>query len=139
MKTKIKLIIASLLSAFVMACATGPVKLPDKYNFDNKLEEVKEIYTFRIDGWQSIDNQSLILEADVNDYFLIILQRPAPSLPFSEAIGLTMTVNKLMSGFDEIIVADSWGLESYIIEKMYKLKDYEQAAEIQKQLKKNRS
>ena len=119
MKANIKLIIVSVLSVMVMACATGPIKLPEKYNLDNKLEEVEEIYGFRIDSWQSIDYQSLILKADVNDYYLIILRRPALSLPFSEAIGLTMTVSKLTSGFDNIIVADSYNSESYIIEKIY--------------------
>ena len=139
MKTIIKLIIISVLSVFVMACATGPIKLPDKYNFDNKLEEVKEVYKFRIDSWESIDYQSLILKTNVSDYYLFVLQRPASSLPFSEAIGLTVTVNTVKSGFDDVIVADSAGIESYSIEKIYKLKDREQATEIKKKLKKTRS
>ena len=139
MKKNKKLIIISFLSALVMACATGPIKLPEKYNFDNKLEEVKEIYSFRINSWTSIDYQSLILKANVGDYYLVILRRPAHGLPFSQAIGLKMTVSNLTSGFDNIIVADSFGSESYIIEKIYKLKDREQAHEIRKQLIKNRS
>lgn len=136
MKIIINLIVISILSALIMACATGPIKLPEKYNLDNKLEEVKEIYSFRIDSWESIDCQSLILNFSVNDNYLIVLQRPALNLPFSEAIGLTMTVSKLMSGFDHIIVADSYGTESYIIEKIYKLKDRDQVVEIKEQLKK---
>lgn len=139
MKANIKLIIIAILSVLVMACATGPIKLPDKYNFDNKLEEVEEIYSFRIDSWMSVDYQSLILKANVGDYYLIVLQRPAVSLPFSEAIGLTLTINKLQSGFDEIIVVDSFGSESYIIEKIYKLKDRQHASEIKRQLRKIRS
>jgi hypothetical protein len=139
MKTNMKLIIISILSAFVMACATGPVKLPDKYNFDNKLEEAKEIYNYRIDSWESVDHQSLILRTNVNDYYLFVLQRPAPNLPFSEAIGLTVTIDKVMSGFDDVVVADSAGIESYIIEKIYKLKDKQQAGEIKKQIIEARS
>jgi hypothetical protein len=139
MKTKIKLIIISILSVSVMACATGPIKLPDKYNFDNKLEEVTEIYRFRIDSWESIDYQSLILKTNVSDYYLFVLQRPASSLPFSEAIGLSVTVNRVRSGFDDVIVTDSYSSESYIIEKIYKLKDREQATEIKAKLRKTRT
>jgi hypothetical protein len=118
------------------ACATGPIKLPEKYNLENELEEVKEIYSFRIDSWQSIDYQSLILKTNVSDYYLIILRRPAPALPFSESIALNLTIHKVMSGFDDIVVVDSTGAESYIIEKIYKLKDRQQALEIKEQLKK---
>lgn len=135
MKTKIKLTVISILSAMVMACATGPLILPEKYNFDNKLEEVKEIYGFRIDSWISVDYQSLILKTNVNDYNLIVLRRPALTLPFSESIGVNLTINKLSSGFDNIVVVDSLGSESYTIEKIYKLKDRQQALEIREQLK----
>jgi hypothetical protein len=139
MKVNTKLIVISILSVFIMACATGPLKLPEEYNFDNKLEEAKEIYNYKIDSWESIDCQSLILKTNVNDYYLIVLQQPAPSLPFSEAIGLTVTVNRVMSGFDNVVVADSAGMESYIIAKIYKLKDREQAVETKKQIIEARS
>ena len=139
MKTKIKILIVSVVSVLIMACATGPIKLPERYNFENKLEEVNKIYQFKIKGWQSVDYQSLIIETNVNDYYLLVLQRPAPSLPFSEAIGITLTVDHVRPGFDNVIVSDSAGTESYIISKIYKFKDHKQALEIKEQIKKSKS
>lgn len=135
MKAITKLTGIFLISLLAAACATTPFKIEDKYNFDNELQEQEEVSNFRIDSWESIDYQSLILKTDVNNYYLIVLQRPAPSLPFSESIGVTVTVTNVRSGFDKIIVTDSYSTESYIIYKMYKLKDREQAAEIKKRLK----
>jgi hypothetical protein len=117
------------------ACATMPVTLAEKYNLDNELEEATEIYNFQIKSWEPIDNQSLIFRANVNDYYLIILQRPALSLPFSENIGVTLTVDKVKPGYDNVVVKDSAGIESYIIHKIYKLKDRQQVKEIKKRLR----
>ena len=137
MKAITKLTGILLISLLATACATAPFKIEDKYNFDNELQEQKEVSNLRIDSWQSIDYQSLILKTDINDYYLIILQHPAVSLPFAESIGITVTVPNIKSGFDKIIVSDSHSTESYIIYKMYKLKDREQATEIKNRLKRS--
>ena len=124
-----------IVSLLVMACATAPVKVPDRYNFDNELQEQKAVSNLQIKGWESIDNQSLILITNINDYYLVILQHPAISLPFAESVGITVTVDRVKSGFDRVIVADSSGTESYIIQKMYKLTGEKQKIEIKKRLK----
>ena len=131
--TKLKGIL--LISLLASACATTPFKVADKYNFDNELQEQKEISNFRIDSWESIDDQSLLIITNINDYYLFILDHPARSLPFSEQIGITVTVDRVKSGYENIIVSDSSGTESYVIHKIYKLKDREQASEIKKRLK----
>ena len=123
-----------LVSFIATACATGPIKLPEKYNLNDELQEAEGITNFKIDSWQSIDLQSLIIRTITRDYFLIVLDRPAPSLLSSETIGVTVTVNYVKPGFDNIIVTDSTGSESYIIHKMYKLKDRGQAREIRERL-----
>jgi hypothetical protein len=138
MKKIIKYAGLVLISLVFAACATTPLKLADKYNFDNELKEVTDINSFRIDSWESIDNQSLILKANLNnDYYLVILQRPALNLPFSERIGITDSGIKITKGFDRIIVEDFSGAESYVIHKMYKLDSREQATEIKNRLKKS--
>ena len=119
------------------ACASGPIKLPEKYSFDNELQEAEGITNFKIDSWQSIDMQSLIIRTINRDYYLIVLDRPAPSLFSRETIGVTLTVDRVKPGFDNIIVTDSAGSESYIIYKMYKLKDRGQAKEIRERLLKS--
>ncbi len=135
MKAITKLSGILILSLLAIACATAPFKVADKYNFDNELQEQKEISNFRIDSWESIDHQSLIIRSNFNEFYLVVLQRPAISLPASESIGITVTINRVKSGFDNIIVADSHGTESYIIHKMYKFKDEVQKREIKKRLK----
>jgi hypothetical protein len=135
MKAITKLILIFIILLMATACATMPVTLPEKYNLDNELEEATEIYNFQIKSWEPIDYQSLIFRANVNDYYLIILERPALSLPFTENIGVTLTVDKVKPGYDNVVVKDSAGIESYIIHKIYKLKDSQQAIEIKKRLR----
>ena len=130
--TKLKGIL--LISLLATACATTSFKVDEKYNFDNELQEATELSNWRIDSWETVDYQSLIIRTDFNEYYLVILNWPAPSLPFSEDIGITVTANSVKPGFESIIVADSYGRESYIIHKMYKLKDREQATEIKKRI-----
>jgi hypothetical protein len=137
MKKIIKYVGLVLITLVFSACATTPFKVADKYNLDNELEEVKGITSFRIDSWESIDLQSLILNADINNYYLVILNRPARSLPFSESIGITVSVDRVRKGLDNIVVKDSSGSEYYIIHKIYKLESREQANEIKNRLKKS--
>ena len=135
MKAITKFIGLLLVSLLAMACATGPLKVPEKYNFDNELEAATDIYNFRIDSWEDIDYQSLIITVNINDYYLLILQRPALDLLSAESIGITHIADKVKSGFDQIVVATSTGTESYVIHKMYKLNGREHATEIKKQLR----
>ena len=118
----------------VAACATTPANMA-KYDFGDELTEATAISNFRIKSWESIDYQSLIIITNINDYYLLILQRPTRSLPFSEDIGITITADRARPGYNNIVVADSAGVESYIIQKMYKLKGRDQAREIKKRLK----
>lgn len=136
MKKIIKYAGLVLISLVFTACATTNFKVADKYNLDNELKEA-EISSLRIDSWESIDLQSLILNADINKYYLVILNRPARSLPFSESIGITVSVDRVRKGLDNIVVKDSSGAESYIIHKIYKLDSREQATEIKNRLKKS--
>jgi hypothetical protein len=136
MKKIIKYAGIILVSLFLASCATTPLKVVDKYNFDNELKEETDINSFRIDSWEAIDYQSLILKTNLkNDYYLVILQRPALNLPYAERIGITDNGIRISKGFDKIIVEDSSSSESYIIHKMYKLDNREQTAEIKKKIK----
>ncbi|MBN2418758.1 MAG: hypothetical protein JXL81_05190 [Deltaproteobacteria bacterium] len=125
------------ISLLVTACATTPFKVAEKYDLDNELQQATEIISYRIDGWESVDNQSLIIQTNVNDYYLVVLDRPATSLPFSESIGITLTADRVKPGYENIIVADSYGVESYIIHRLYRLKDRDQATEIKKRIRGN--
>jgi hypothetical protein len=116
------------------ACATSPITLAEKYNLDGELEEASEIYKFRLMSWETIDNQSLIVQTGPNEYYLIVLRRPSPNLVFSESIAISDTGNMVRPGYDRVIVEEAARLEPYVIEKIYKLKDREQANEIKEKL-----
>jgi hypothetical protein len=135
MKAITKLAFIFTISLLTMACATMPANRAERYNFDDELVKVDQIYKFRLKSWEKVDNQSLIVRADVNDYYLFVLYRPSPSLVFSEKIGIPDSVDHIKPGYDNVVVEDSGGRESFIIQKIYKLKDREQAMEIKKRLK----
>jgi hypothetical protein len=86
-------------------------------------------------SWEKVDNQSIILQTGPSDYYLIVLLQPSHSLVFSEAIGISDTRDMIKSGFDNVVVEDSAGTNSYIIHKIYKLENRQQAKEIKKRLK----
>jgi hypothetical protein len=65
-----------ILLFLVTACTTTPVVLPEKYNLDNYLEAVSSISVDTIRDFENIDNQAIILKADLHKYFLIVLRRP---------------------------------------------------------------
>jgi hypothetical protein len=135
MKVITKPILIFIISLVATACATTQVTLPEKYvTLENELEEVQEIYKFNARSWEKVDNQSLILRTGPSDYYLIVLHRPARSLVFSEAIRITDTVDKIKPGYDHVIVEDSAGRDTYIIQKIYRLEDRKQSEKIKKQL-----
>lgn len=134
MQTIKQIAIVFLISLMAAACATSPVTLAEKYNLDGELEEATEIYKFRLMSWETIDNQSLIVQTGPSEYYLIVLRRSSPNLVFSESIGISDTGNMVRSGYDRVIVEESGSLEPYVIQKIYKLKDREQANEIKEKL-----
>ena len=134
MKSAIKMFWVFTLLFMITSCATTPPAIPEKYNLDNKLEEVKEITSYRVNGWERVDTQSLILNSNVNDYYLLVLDRPLTGLITSESIGVSSTTTSIKAGFDRIYVRDSVGVEYYTIDRIYKLKGREQAREIRAQL-----
>ena len=132
--------IARVFSIFVLlimavSCATTPRAIPEKYNLDNELEAVDRIYTPSVSSWEEVDIQSVILRANVSDYYLIVLSRPMYTRITTLHIGISSTVSSITPGFDRIFVEDTMGTDYYFIEKIYKLKGKEQAKEIRERLR----
>lgn len=72
-----------VLLAMLVSCATTPPVLPEKYNLDNYLEEVNQISAFkdmncenRDINCENVDNQSIMLTINWDDYYLLVLRRP---------------------------------------------------------------
>ena len=137
MKVIIRLFSVFVLSIVVMSCATTPMTIPEKYNLDDDLEAVARISTFNVSSWEQVDNQSIILRADWNDYYLLVLRRPINRMVSGLSIGISSTVSSIASGFDKIIVKDSPFTDYYFIDKIYKLKGKEEAEEIKERLRKS--
>jgi hypothetical protein len=126
----------SILVLFMMAasCATTPLVIPEKYNLDNDFEAVDKIASFSIDSYENIDKQSLILEANFNDNFLLILDRPRLEITYGKT-GISRTGSTIMAGHDRVVMYYDTGLEYYFIEKIYKLGGRKQVTEIKKRLR----
>jgi hypothetical protein len=126
----------SVLIIMAVSCAATTTTLPEKYNLDNDLEAIDQIFTFKVSSWEQVDHQSIILRANLNDYYLLILHRPIDRMISGLSIGVSSTVSTIRSGFDRIIVNDTPFTEYYFIDKIYKLKGKEQAKEIKERLRK---
>lgn len=126
-----------LFSALLMlsACASEPIKLADKYtNLDSQLEQVSNISRFNLMSWETIDNQSLILQTSPDSFYLILLRRPAYDLMFTETIAVSNTGNLVKPGYDRVTVFGPMQREDYVIHKIFKLKNRETATQIRDQL-----
>jgi hypothetical protein len=134
-----RIIIFTFIIVFLAsACATTPSALPEKYNLDSDLESVDQIFaTFSRPRLEQVDNQSIILRTNWNDYYLLVLRRPIDTRYSNPSIGISRTVSCITSGLDRVSVIPSGGIQSYVIDTIYKLKGMEQAEEIKERLRKN--
>jgi hypothetical protein len=137
MKKMIKVFSVFVFIFMLVSCATTRGPLPEKYNLDNELEEVKQIYAFTVSSWEEVDIQSVILRANVSDYYLLVLDQPMESRITDLTIGISSAVSSITPGFDKIYVEHPWGRQYYVIDKIYKLKGKEQAKEIKERLRNN--
>jgi len=135
MKKIIKASSVFILLIMVVSCATIPYAIPEKYNLDNEFEAVDRIYAPSISSWQKVDIQSVILRANVTDYYLLVLRRPMYTRITDLSMGISSTGSYITPRFDRIFVGDAAGPDYYFIEKIYKLKGKEQAREIKERLR----
>ena len=130
-------IICTCITLLISSCATGRIELPEKYVMDNQLESVSYISKYQgYSGWDMVDRQSFILQTGPGDYYLIVLQIPAPDLPFSESISISSSGSMVRAGMDTVTVLgqSSNGLP-YKIEKIYSFEGREQVQTIKEQIR----
>ncbi len=125
------------LSSLVMltACTQAPTKAPTSpdelasqkgYTLG---EPVDKIMNYKIDGWNYINAQALIINSGPSRNYLLTLKRRCPDLSGQEVIASTSTGSSMQAGFDAIIVKhDNMGnllnssdTEKCYIDKIYKL------------------
>ncbi len=137
MKMIIKMLSAVTLLILVAACVTtAPVDLPAKYNLDNDLRSVNRISALRVSSWEQADIQSLVIGVNGGQYYLLVLDRPMEAPLADEIIGISDKGSSITSGFDKVYVRFSSGIQYYVIQKIYELKDRAQASEYKDKLTK---
>ena len=135
MRILVKMISAVALLIMVAACVTTkPVDLPAKYNLDNDLQSVKRISASRVSNWEQADDQSLIIGVNGGQYYLLVLDRPLDAPINGETIGISEIGTSITSGYDKVVIRFSSGIQYYVIQKMYGLKDRAQAIEYKDKL-----
>jgi len=108
--------------------------IPEKYNLDDQMENVPGISRFNMMGWERVDTQSFILQTGPNDYYLIILDTKSPTLPSSNTIEISNTGYMVWPGYNNVIVNDDGFEDTYVINRIYKFKDYDQVKAIKARL-----
>lgn len=84
--------------------------------------------------WVEVDQQSLIVQVSPKEYYLLVLQIPAPELMFSENISIYCMGNVIKVGSDYIQFPDYNNLR-YPIVRIYRINGSEQMRVIRDQLK----
>jgi hypothetical protein len=127
---------ASVLVLLTMFACAGMKSFEhdEKYNLDDQLEAVTEIHKFTMRSWEKVDRQSFVLQSGAGTYYLIVLVRPSTELMFTETVKISNTGSSVKPGFDTVTVYQSGKAEEYVINKIYKFKDYDQVKEIEAQL-----
>ncbi|GIU32315.1 DUF6491 family protein [Shewanella schlegeliana] len=98
------------------------------YTFPD-LEQVNSIDNFRMDGWESVDRYSIIVDSRPRQSYLLILSGGLSGLNFAQGLLVTSTLGKVEAGFDSVSTLDDPMMKAQI-KRIYKLKDQQQKNEI---------
>ncbi len=91
-------------------------------------EPVKEILNYRVDGWNSVDANHVIINAGPSSDYLLTLMAPCTGLLFTSELGFTSTAGRLTT-LDSVVVQDSSGRSQCPISKIEALKRVKHAGE----------
>jgi hypothetical protein len=134
MKVIKQLAVISVVIFLASVCAAATAEIPAKYNLDKQLEKVSQISDYNFMDWDKIDKQSFILQTSPNTFYLIVLSSPSDKLLFTETIKISSNNNMVKPGYNNVIARGAGFSETYIINKIYRIKDSKQVKEIKAQL-----
>lgn len=107
--TRLLSILVLLTATLLAACATSG----ERQRFGAQELEiytrhagapVDQIRSFRLISWQPVSDFTLLLEARLNDWYLIEVDGPCSGLPWANRIGFNQTMNALQARFDSVVV-----------------------------------
>ena len=124
---RVKIVYTLLISTLaLMACAGAqqePLTLEQKLAEKNYQlgEPVEKIYDYRLDGWNYLDREHVIMHTGPSGHYLVSLRNPCVNLLGAEVIAFTTTVGHL-TRYDKLLVKDTTRvLERCYIESLHKL------------------
>ena len=82
--------------------------------------------------WIKVDPQSFMLRAIQGNYYLLVLNSPAPTLMSTDTISFQLLTNTMNAGADFLSLNGA----KYLIERIYKIENTEQMYAIKNQLSK---
>ena len=100
----------SCIGLFALCCALPVFGLPPKTEHASALlqhlqEPVQNIESAnRINDWEQLDDQHLVLRLGPQDRYLITLKNRCVGLSWARNVGVTMSDNTIWAGFDAITV-----------------------------------
>lgn len=123
--------ITLLLIITVSACTTTdkkdaltPQQLAQQKGYELG-EPVEKIMNYRLNGWNYVNTQALIISSTGNQRYLVTLRHRCQDLMNTEVIGSTSTGNALQANFDAFVVSTNGsrrGVEQRCyIDSIYKL------------------
>ena len=92
-----------LAIAMLCGCASTLTPIESKYVF-TQFEQVDQFNLRRMQGWQAIDSQSLIVETSRNSSYLLILRRPMRDLRSANSIEFSSNSGTVHAKFDALVV-----------------------------------
>ncbi|MCL1147532.1 DUF6491 family protein [Shewanella sp. 10N.261.52.F9] len=98
------------------------------YTFPD-LEQVNSIDNFRMDGWESVDKYSVIVDSRPRQSYLLILNGGSNDFNFAQGLLVTSSLGKVTAGFDTVSTVQDPMIKSQI-KRIYKLEDKQQKNEI---------
>ena len=123
---------------FLSGCASTPNAVDSKYVF-SQYEQVDQFNPRRMQNWQSIDQQSMIVETSRNSSYLLILRRPMRDLRSENSIEFSSNSGTVHAKFDQLVVRThsvGFGADpaSAQIHSIYKLKSKDDVKAVKKQI-----
>ena len=100
------------LALVVAACASAP----DTGSLDQRLavrgwavgEPVKRVQNYRINGFNSLDRNNVIINTGPSSAYLVTVRRPCEGLDYAESVAFSTTVGNLTDK-DQLLVRGNGG------------------------------
>lgn len=101
---KARILLASVLIALA-ACTTTGMRRPAAPAMDYAQyagPELDDVFYFRLDSWEAVSRNELIVWTGLRDAYLLKVWEPCPELDYAQVIGFTSRSNRL-TRFDKLL------------------------------------